>query len=73
MGRPFQPVSPNTGGVLAALRKQAKFSLRALASRSGFSPSYLCDVEWGRRRATERVLAAYRDLPQPAEAKEDPK
>jgi transcriptional regulator with XRE-family HTH domain len=73
MGRPFQPVSPNTGGVLAALRKQAGLSLRALASRSGFSPSYLCDIEWGRRRATDKVIAAYRDLPQPAaESKEEP-
>jgi transcriptional regulator with XRE-family HTH domain len=62
-----------TGADLAALRRAARLSLRALASRSGFSPSYLCDVEWGRRRATERVLAAYHDLPQPAEAKEDPK
>jgi transcriptional regulator with XRE-family HTH domain len=55
------------------MRKAAGLSLRALASRSGFSPSYLCDIEWGRRRATDKVLAAYRDLPQPAEAKEDPK
>ena len=53
--------------VLHRMRKASGLSLRALASRSGFSPSYLCDIEWGRRRATDKVLAAYRDLPQPAE------
>lgn len=57
-----------TGADLAALRRAARLSLRALASRSGFSPSYLCDIEWGRRRATDKVLAAYHELQPQKEA-----
>jgi hypothetical protein len=38
-----------TGASLRAARLAAGISLRALAGRTGISPTYLCDIEQGRR------------------------
>ena len=45
------------------IRKSAGISLRTFADRLGYSASYVCDVELGRRRLTSRLFHAYEALP----------
>ena len=45
-----------TGEQLQSRRQRARISLRKLATRAGISPSYLCDLEWGKRTG-ERAQA----------------
>lgn len=47
---------------LQARRKAAGLSLRELALRAGLSAMYLCDVELGRRRATDHIVEHYEAL-----------
>ena len=47
------------GDRLRALRKTRKLSARALASQIGISPSYLCDIELGRRFPAGEVLEKF--------------
>jgi predicted transcriptional regulator len=49
-------------GALRKRREQCGVSLREVARRLSLSPSYLHDVELGRRRATEAILHAYERL-----------
>ena len=50
------------GSRLRAMRKQSGKSLRAVADLMGLSVPYLSDVELGRRRATSKIMRAYREL-----------
>ena len=52
---------PNPEGLREA-RQRAGLTLRQVAERVGHSVVYLCDVELGRRRCTEKILAAYEAL-----------
>lgn len=44
------------------VRLAAKISLRNVARKTGYSASYICDIELGRRRANESILKIYEDL-----------
>lgn len=46
-------------GELRRIREAAHFSLRWMALYLDISPSYLSDIETGRRRAPEYVVRAY--------------
>ena len=59
-GRGYHVVASR--GSLRKVRKNAGLGLRQFASLVCLSPSYICDVECGRRRATERIIAMYRRL-----------
>ncbi len=48
---------------LRATRERAGLSLRELARRAGFTASYLCDIELGRRRVTRSMAALYERIP----------
>ena len=50
------------GSRLRAMRKQSGKSLREIADLMGLSVPYLSDVELGRRRATSKIMRAYREL-----------
>lgn len=56
MGRP--DAIPAVGEVIRAARTGRGIGLRELARRAGVAPSYLCDIELGRRLPTERVVRA---------------
>lgn len=47
---------------LRARREAAGVSLRSFAKSVGLSPSYICDVELGRRRCTAEIEAFYAKL-----------
>ena len=51
------------GPSLRAHRESLGWTLRAFADRLGFTAPYLCDVEYGRRRATEAIVDAYKAAP----------
>lgn len=51
------------GQALRAHRVALGWTLRAFAVRLGFTAPYLCDVEYGRRRATEAIVEAYETAP----------
>jgi transcriptional regulator with XRE-family HTH domain len=44
-----------TGAKLQARRLRAKVSLRGLAAQMGIAPSYLCDIEKGRRLSQAQI------------------
>jgi|SRR5579872_3313901 len=48
-----------TGAMLREARERAGLSLSAMASRTSYSVSHLCNVERGRRPVTEAILLAY--------------
>jgi len=48
-----------SGRWLRKRRLAAGLTLRALGKRAGLTAAYLCDVELGRRRVTERLLGVY--------------
>lgn len=58
----------SAGGDLRTLRTAAGLSLRALATHSGYSTSYLSRVENGRRAVTPEVVRLYTTLTGPAAA-----
>ena len=47
-----------TGAQLQARRVRADVSLRGLAARMGIAPSYLCDIEKGRRMSQAQIARA---------------
>lgn len=47
---------------LRRARRASGLSLREMGKRIGLSAMYLCDVERGRRNATERIVQAYERL-----------
>jgi len=49
-----------SGKVLRRAREQAGLTLRAFAAWAVKSPTYIHDVETGRRRVTPRILHLYR-------------
>jgi transcriptional regulator with XRE-family HTH domain len=51
-----------SGADLRSAREEAGLSLRELARRLDFTAAYLSDIELGRRRVTEAIALAYKDL-----------
>lgn len=49
-----------TGESMRQLREAEGLSLRALAKRMSLSPSYLSDLEHGRRHWNERLVTSYK-------------
>lgn len=47
---------------LREVRRQSKLTLREAARQIGFTASYLCDLELGRRTPTKRVIEFYEKL-----------
>lgn len=56
-GKIPDPVSQ--GEYLRNIRNSAGCSMRELAKMIGFSVAYLCDLENGRRRVTDKIIAEY--------------
>ena len=55
-----EPNQAETGLWFRAHREQQGISLRVMAGRLGISPSFLSNLEQGRRVWTDRVRSAYR-------------
>ena len=62
-----------TGERLQARRQRAGISLRTLATSLGISASYLCDLEWGRRKSASQLDRAANVLKAMAKAKRSAK
>ena len=58
-GSGHEPDDRAIGERMRRRRKGASRSLRWLAQRLGFTASYLCDLELGRRRWTPDKIKAY--------------
>lgn len=51
-----------SGAWLRWAREREGLSLKAMATRLGFSSAYLCDVEYGRRHGSPEIRSAYEAL-----------